>query len=94
MHFLHTPCLRWPRRPQTIDKSGRTVAEVYPDGHIVNLELARMRLAYAYLQYLSGCDANTYLDVDAQAEHYRQVIWRRWENEIKPWDFRKQLSGN
>ena len=80
-------------RPQTIDKYGRTVAEVYAGGRNVNLELVRMGLAFAYRDYLSGCDANAYLDAEAQAERYRQGVWR-WGNEVKPWDFRKQQRSN
>ena len=80
-------------RPQTIDKYGRTVAEVYAGGRNVNLELVRMGLAYAYRDYLGGFDANAYLDAEAQAERYRQGVWR-WGNEVKPWDFRKQQRAN
>jgi endonuclease YncB( thermonuclease family) len=76
-------------RSQTIDKYGRTVGEVYAGGRNVNLELVRMGLAYAYRDYLGGCDANAYLDAEGQAERYRQGVWR-WGNEVKPWDFRKQ----
>ena len=79
-------------RPQTIDKFGRTVTEVYPGGRNVNLELVRMGMAYAYRDYLGGCDANAYLDDEAQAERYRQGVWR-WGNEVKPWDLRKQQRG-
>jgi endonuclease YncB( thermonuclease family) len=78
-------------RPQTVDRYGRTVAEVYAGGRNVNLELVRMGLAYAYRDYLGGCDANAYLDAEGQAERYRQGVWR-WGNEVKPWDFRKQRS--
>ena len=48
-------------RPQTIDKYGRTVAEVYAGGRKGHLELVRMGLAYAYRDYLRGSDANAYL---------------------------------
>lgn len=80
-------------RPQTIDKYGRTVAEVYSGGRNVNLEMVRMGLAYAYRDYLRGCDANAYLDAESQAEEFRQGVWR-WGNEVKPWEFRKQQRGN
>ena len=75
-------------RPQTVDRYGRTVAEVYAGGRNVNLEMVRMGMAYAYRQYLSGCDENAYLGAEAQAERSRQGVWR-WGNEVKPWDFRK-----
>ncbi len=80
-------------RPQTIDKYGRTVAEVYASGRNVNLELVRMGLACAYRDYLGGCDANAYIDAEGQAERYRQGVWR-WGNKVKPWDFRKQQRAN
>jgi endonuclease YncB( thermonuclease family) len=76
-------------RPQTTDRYGRTVAEVYANGRNINLEMVRMGMAYAYRDYLSGCDANAYLDAESQAERSRQGVWR-WGNETKPWDFRKQ----
>ena len=75
-------------RPQTVDRYGRTVAEVYAGGRNVNLEMVRLGMAYAYRQYLSGCDENAYLGAEAQAERNRQGVWR-WGNEVKPWDFRK-----
>jgi micrococcal nuclease len=75
-------------RPQSADRDGRTVAEVYAGGRNVNLEMVRMGAAYAYRQYLSGCDENAYLGAEAQAERGRQGVWR-WGNEVKPWDFRK-----
>ena len=75
-------------RPQTVDRYGRTVAEVFVSGRNVNLEMVRLGMAYAYRQYLSGCDENAYLGAEGQAERYRQGVWR-WGNEVKPWDFRK-----
>ena len=54
----------------------------------VSLEMVRLGMAYAYRQYLSGCDENAYLGAEAQAERGRQGVWR-WGNEVKPWEFRK-----
>ena len=75
-------------RPQSVDRYGRTVAEVYAGGRNVNLEMVRMGAAYAYRRYLSGCDESAYLGAEGQAERYRQGVWR-WGNEVRPWDFRK-----
>ena len=54
-------------RPQTVDRYGRTVAEVYAGGRNVNLEMVRLGMAYAYRQYLSGCDEGAYLGAEGQA---------------------------
>lgn len=75
-------------KPQTVDRFGRTVAEIYAGGQNINLEMVRLGMAYAYRQYLSGCDENAFLEAEAQAERNRQGVWR-WGSEIKPWDFRK-----
>ncbi|MBM5817917.1 MAG: thermonuclease family protein [Cyanobacteria bacterium K_Offshore_surface_m2_239] len=44
-------------RPQTIDRYGRTVAEVIRSGRNVNLELVRTGQAFVYEQYIAQCDA-------------------------------------
>lgn len=75
-------------RPQTVDCYGRTVAEIYAGGQNINLEMVRLGMAYAYRQYLSGCDEKAFLEAEAQAERYRQSVWR-WGDKVKPWDFRK-----
>ena len=80
-------------RPQTVDRYGRTVAEVYAGGRNINLEMVRLGMAYAFRDYLSGCDANAYLGAEALAERGRQGVWR-WGNEAKPWDFRKGQRSN
>jgi hypothetical protein len=33
----------------------------------VKLEMVRLGMAYAYRQYLSGCDENAYLDAEGHA---------------------------
>ena len=76
-------------RPQTVDRYGRTVAEVYAGGRNVNLEMARTGAAFVYRQYLSGCDQNAYLEAEAYAQRFRQGVWR-WGNVQPPWEFRQQ----
>lgn len=76
-------------RPKSSDKFGRTVAEVYAGGRNVNLEMVRLGFAYAYRDYLKGCDAKAYTKAEEQAERDRQGVWGR-ENETKPWVFREQ----
>ena len=76
-------------QPQTIDRYGRTVAEVFAGGRNVNLEMVRGGQAYAYRDYLDGCGASAYLDAESQAERTRQGVWR-WGDQQRPWDFRRQ----
>lgn len=79
-------------RPQTVDRYGRTVAEVYARGRNVNLEMVRIGAAFVYRQYLAGCDQNAYLEAEAQAQRFRQGVWR-WGNVQAPWQFREQRRG-
>jgi micrococcal nuclease len=76
-------------QPQTVDRYGRTVAEVYTNGRNVNLAMVRGGQAYAYRDYLAGCDASAYLDAESQAERTRQGVWR-WGEAQRPWDFRRE----
>ena len=76
-------------KPQTVDRYGRTVAEVYAGGKNVNLEMVRRGEAFVYRQYLSQCDQNAYLQAESQAQRFRQGVWR-WGNVQAPWEFRKQ----
>ncbi len=46
---------------KTTDRYGRTVAEVYRNGRSVNLTMVSIGEAFAYRQYLSGCDQAAYL---------------------------------
>jgi micrococcal nuclease len=54
-------------RPQTVHHYERTVAKVYAGGRNINLEMVRLGMAYAYRQYLCGCNENANLGVEAQA---------------------------
>ena len=76
--------------PQTLDRYGRTVAEVYANGRNVNLALVQMGVAYVYRQYLSGCDRSAYLAAEAQAENRRLGVWRWGGRGQRPWDFRRR----
>jgi len=76
-------------QPQTVDRYGRTVGEVMAGGRNVNLEMVRAGFAYAYRDYLSGCDESAYLNAENQAEMRRLGVWR-YGGEQRPWDFRKQ----
>jgi endonuclease YncB( thermonuclease family) len=75
-------------RPQTLDRYGRTVAEVFAAGRNVNLEMVRTGAAFVYRKYLRDCDGAAYEQAEQQAQLFRQGVWR-WDQWVeRPWDFR------
>lgn len=76
-------------RPQTIDRYGRTVAEVFAGGESVNKMMVRMGAAYVYPQYLRGCDADAYRMAEDYAQRQQFGVWHNGGAEQRPWDFRK-----
>ncbi len=74
-------------KPQTIDRYGRTVAEVFAAGRNLNLELVRTGKAFVYRQYLAQCDQAAYLGAEATAKRSNLGVWR--EGVIPPWEFRQ-----
>ena len=53
-------------RPQTVDRFGRTVAEVI-SGVNLNLALVEDGQAFAYRRYLGQCDAKEYLEAEGRS---------------------------
>jgi len=77
---------------KTTDRYGRTVAEVISD---INIGLAMVEdgQAFAYRQYLGGCDATEYLDGEFRASRRRYGVWQVEGGITRPWDFRRGRSG-
>jgi hypothetical protein len=75
-------------QPYTTDRYGRTVAEVTSDIN-VNLALVEDGQAFAYRQYLGGCDAKEYLDAEYRASRHRYGVWQVEGGITRPWDFRR-----
>jgi endonuclease YncB( thermonuclease family) len=75
----------------TRDRYGRTVAEILRGTTNVNLELVRRGDAFVYRQYLNGCDRNTYLSAEKQAESARRGVWSVSGGINRPWDWRRGL---
>jgi endonuclease YncB( thermonuclease family) len=73
---------------KTTDRYGRLVAEVFKDINI-NLVLVEDGQAFAYRQYLSGCDAKEYLDAEVRASRRRYGVWQVAGGITRPWDFRR-----
>ena len=71
------------------DRYGRTVAEVISEINI-NLALVEAGLAFAYRQYLGGCDAKAYLEAEERASSSRLGVWQVQGGITRPWDFRRK----
>jgi endonuclease YncB( thermonuclease family) len=76
-------------RPQTTDKYGRTVAEVFRNGQNVNLAIVSSGQAFAYRKYLAACDGSAYLGAEAAAQRQRIGVWAVPGGIQRPWDWRK-----
>jgi endonuclease YncB( thermonuclease family) len=80
-------------RPQTIDKYGRTVAEVFRGGQNVNLTMVNSGQSFAYRKYLAACDGSAYLGAEAAAQRQRVGVWAVPGGIQRPWDWRKGTRG-
>jgi endonuclease YncB( thermonuclease family) len=73
---------------KTTDRYGRTVAEVF-SGVNISLALVEDGQAFAYRQYLGGCNAKEYLDAENRASRRRMGVWQIPGGITRPWDFRR-----
>ena len=73
---------------KTIDRYDRTVAEVF-SGVNINLAMVEDGQAFAYRQYLGGCDAKEYLDAEHRANRRRFGVWQVEGGITRSWDFRR-----
>jgi endonuclease YncB( thermonuclease family) len=73
---------------KTTDHYGRSVAEVISDINI-NLAMVEDGQAFAYRQYLGGCDAKEYLDAEHRANRRRFGVWQVEGGITRSWDFRR-----
>ena len=60
-------------RPQTVDRYGRTVAEVIGEVNL-NLALVKDGMAFAYRNHLGQCDAREYVEAEFRASRSRYGV--------------------
>ena len=75
--------------PQTIDKYGCTVAEMFRNGQYVNLAMVSSGQAFAYRKYLAACDGSAYLAAEAAAQRQWVGVWAVPGGIQRPSDWRK-----
>ena len=76
-------------KPQTKDRYGRTVAEVYSGTTNINIQMVRLGAAYPYRKYLGQCDRAAYLSAEATANKRGIGVWGPYHPNQKPWDYRR-----
>ena len=79
---------------QTVDRYGRTVAELLNSSGNVNQLMVGRGHAFAYRKYLRQCDGNTYLSLERQAQNAGLGVWSVGRTGIsRPWDYRRSRSA-
>ena len=75
---------------QTTDRYGRTVAELLNYRGNVNQLMVEAGQAFAYRRYLRQCDAQRYLQLEAEAKRQGNGVWSAGPSGItRPWDYRR-----
>ena len=75
---------------QTTDRYGRTVAELLNHRGNVNQLMVGAGHAFAYRRYLRQCDAQKYLQLEADAKQQGRGVWSVGPSGItRPWDYRR-----
>ena len=76
-------------RVQATDRYGRTVAELLNRRGNVNQLMVGAGQAFAYRRYLRQCDAQKYLQLEADAKQQGRGVWSVGPSGItRPWDYR------
>lgn len=73
----------------TRDRYKRTIAEVYSNGHLINLALVREGQAFVHPDYIHQCDRSPYLAAEATAKREQLGVWNQ-ATPVQPWEFRRQ----
>ena len=75
---------------QTTDRYGRTVAELLNRLGNVNQLMVGAGQAFAYRRYLGQCNAQRYLQLEAEAKRQGKGVWSIGPSGItRPWDYRR-----
>ena len=83
-------------RIKTIDRYGRSVAELSRNGRNLNKALVASGAAFVYWQYISGCDRQTYSRLENEARLKGLGVWGVNGGVTRPWDYRstQRRSGS
>ena len=77
-------------RIQTIDRYGRSVAEVFTKKGNINQLMIEQGHGFVYRQYLKNCNRSRYLSLELQAQKLGLGVWSTSSTGIqRPWDYRR-----
>ncbi|MCP9775994.1 thermonuclease family protein [Cyanobium sp. WAJ14-Wanaka] len=81
-------------KTKATDRYGRSVAEVFKVGTNINQTLVGSGDAFVYWQYISGCDRETYSQLETDARAQGIGVWSVTGGIQRPWDYRRSRRGN
>lgn len=77
-------------QPITVDRYGRTVAQLWNNSGLIQSQMAVAGMAYGYEQYKKDCPNWTAIEsTQAQAQKEKLGVWRLPNGGQRPWDFRR-----
>jgi micrococcal nuclease len=77
-------------QPITVDRYGRTVAQLWNDSGLIQSQMASAGMAYGYEQYKKDCpNWEAVRSTQDQAQQARSGIWALPNGGERPWDYRK-----
>lgn len=77
-------------QPITVDRYGRTVAQLWNSSGLIQSQMAVAGMAYFYEQYKKDCPNWVAIEsTQAQAQKEKLGVWRLPNGGQRPWDYRK-----
>jgi micrococcal nuclease len=74
----------------TVDRYGRTVAQLWNNHGLIQSQMAIAGMAYGYDQYKKDCPNWSAIEsTQAQAQEAKLGVWRLPDGGQRPWDYRK-----
>lgn len=77
-------------QPITVDRYGRTVAQLWNNSGLIQSQMAIAGMAYGYEQYKKDCpNWEAVRSTEVQAQEARIGVWKLPNGGERPWDYRK-----
>ena len=80
-------------KSKATDRYGRMVGEVLKGNTNINQQQVATGNAFVYWQYISGCDRQTYSQLENDARLKRLGVWSVPNGIQRPWEYRHNRKG-